>query len=240
MLHSGPFFHAVARPYELLTRHRVWEEHCAQMARELPPAARRVVDLGCGPGNSTAHLRSAIGAGAIGIDPARAMLARARRRGPDLSLVCADAAHLPVRDGSLDGVTLHSVLYLLPDRRAVLSQVARALRPGGRAALLEPRAGFRTTALGILRALPDPQWALIALGWRTVSRAYGRFDEASLGALLEQAGLRVLKLEPALGGLALLAVAERPQAPAEEPAPARCCDEPARPPDRPPAKSPAT
>lgn len=219
MLHSGSFFHAVARPYELLTRHRVWEEHCARMARELPAGALRVLDLGCGPGNSTAHLRAAIGPGAIGVDPARAMLARARRRGPDLSLVCADAAHLPVRDGSLDAVTLHSVLYLLPDRRAALVEVARALRPGGRAALLEPRAGFRATALGFLRALPDPQWALIALGWRTVSRAYGRFDEASLAALLAEAGLRVLKLEPALGGLGLLAVAERPRSAAQDPAP---------------------
>jgi hypothetical protein len=63
--------------------------------------------------------------------------------------------------------------------------------------------------LGLARALPRPLWALTALAWRTLSRAYGRFSEASLRALLEEAGLRVLKIEPALGGLGLLAVAER-------------------------------
>ena len=46
--------------------------------------------------------------------------------------------------------------------------------------------------------------------WRTVSGFYGRFSPQELRLLLETAGLRVLKLEDALGGLGLLAVAERP------------------------------
>ena len=36
MFRSSSFFHAVALPYELLTRHPVWEDHCARMVRELP------------------------------------------------------------------------------------------------------------------------------------------------------------------------------------------------------------
>ena len=209
MIRSGLFFQAVALPYELLTRHPIWEEHCAQMARELPAGARRVLDLGCGPGNSTTHLRSAVGPGAIGADYAMAMLTRARRRDGRLSLVCADGCNLGVRTSSLDGVTFHSVLYLLPDRRAALREVARTLRPGGRVVLLEPQAGARKTLRALGRALPRPHWALVTLAWRTVSRAYGRFTAAQLRALLEEAGLRVLKLEEALDGIALLAVAER-------------------------------
>lgn len=210
MLRSGLIFKAVALPYELLTRTRVWEDHCAEMARELPGAARSVLDLGCGPGNSTTHLRLAVGPGAAGADIALPMLARARRRDPGLSLLCADGAHLPVRGASLDAVTFHSVLYLLPDRGAALREVARILRPGGRAVLLEPRAGTRATLVGLARALPTPQWFLTALGWRTMSRAYGRFTAEDLGQRLTSAGLRVLKMEEALGGLGLLAVAERP------------------------------
>ena len=212
MIRSGLFFQAVALPYELLTRHPIWEEHCAQMARELPEGARRVLDLGCGPGNSTTHLRSAVGSGAVGADYAMAMLTRARRRDPQLSLLCADGGNLPVGDGALDGITFHSVLYLLPDRRAALREVARALRPGGRAVLLEPRAGTWATLRALARALTKPHWALTALGWRIMSRAYGRFTPAQLRAMLEEAGLRVLKIEDALGGLGLLAVAERPEA----------------------------
>src|SRR4051812_21249940 len=80
MFRSESLFDAVALPYELIPRTAVWERHCARMAAELPAGARLVVDLGCGPGNSTAHLRASIGPGAIGLDPAAAMLRRARRR----------------------------------------------------------------------------------------------------------------------------------------------------------------
>lgn len=206
MLRSGVLFDAVALPYELLTRHPVWEAHCAQMAGELPDGARRILDLGCGPGNSTVHLPR----GAIGGDFALAMLHRARRRAPELPLACLDAAALPVRSGSLDAVTFHSVLYLLPDRAATLREVFRALRPGGRAVLLEPREARGATMTGLLRALPTPRWAVTAMFWRTMSRAYGRFTLDALWSALEGPGLRVRKIEEALGGLAWMAVAEKP------------------------------
>ena len=206
MVRSSVLFGAVALPYEMLTRHPVWERHCARMARELPPGARLILDVGCGPGNSTRQLP----VGAIGGDFALSMLRRARRRAPGMPLVCLDAASLPARAGSLDAVTLHSVLYLLPDRRAALREVARVLRPGGRAVLLEPQAGRRATLLGLVRALPSPRWALTAACWRAMSGLYGRPTLESLWAALESAGLRVVRVEETLGGLGLLAVAEKP------------------------------
>jgi len=209
MLRSERFFHAVALPYDLVTRHPVWERDCARMASELPPRCRRALDLGCGPGNSATHLRDAVPA-VIGLDHAPAMLRRARGRDPRLLLVRGDARALPLRDGSLDAVTFHSVLYLLPDRAAALRETARVLRPGGRAVLLEPQDGARAAGKGLLRALPRPGWAIAALLWRTMSGFYGRFSAGQLRLLLEAAGLRVLKLDEALGGLGLLAVAERP------------------------------
>jgi ubiquinone/menaquinone biosynthesis C-methylase UbiE len=206
VLRSGLLFDVVALPYELLTRHPVWERHCAQMAQELPAGARRVLDLGCGPGNSTVHLPQ----GAIGGDYALSMLRRARRRAPGLPLVGLDAAALPLRSGSLDAVTFHSVLYLLPDQPGALGEVHRVLRPGGRAVLLEPREAPGATLLGIVRALPTPRWAMTAALWRSMSRAYGRFTSDALWAALEQSGLRPLRIEETLGGLGWLAVAERP------------------------------
>src|SRR5262249_46063037 len=99
MLRSSTFFDKVALPYELLTRHPIWERHCARMAEELPAGARLVLDVGCGPGNSTRRLP----AGAVGADLALSMLRRARQGdGRSLPLVCADAGVLPVRSGSLD------------------------------------------------------------------------------------------------------------------------------------------
>jgi ubiquinone/menaquinone biosynthesis C-methylase UbiE len=206
MLRSSRVFRAVALPYELLTRNPMWESHCARMALELPEGARHVLDVGCGPGNSAAHLPR----GAIGGDPALSMLRRARRRTPSMPLVALDAAALPVRTGSLDAVTFHSVLYLLPDQPGALREAARALRPGGRAVLLEPQEGRRATVFGLLRALPRPRWALAAVLWRGMSGLYGRPSPQSLWRALEAAGLRMVRMEEALGGLGLLAVAEKP------------------------------
>jgi ubiquinone/menaquinone biosynthesis C-methylase UbiE len=206
MLRSSLLFDAVALPYELLTRHSVWERHCARMADELPAEARRILDLGCGPGNSTLQLP----AGAIGADQALSMLRRARRRQPRMPLLCLDASALPVRAGSLDAVTFHSVLYLLPDQAAALRETARVLRSGGRALLLEPQAGHRATLFGLARALASPRWAVTAALWRAMSGLYGRPTARSLWNALEIAGLRVLRIDETLGGLGLLAVAEKP------------------------------
>jgi ubiquinone/menaquinone biosynthesis C-methylase UbiE len=210
MLSSARLFQAVALPYALVTRHPVWERHCAQMATQLPEGARLVVDLGCGPGNSSKHLRDAVSGTVVGIDPAMAMLVRARRRDPRLSLLSADAAALPLRDGTVDAVTMHSVLYLLPDRRAALREVFRVLRPGGRALLLEPQKKSAAATLGSLAsALQTPLWAPVAALWRTMSSIYGALTAGELSRALEETGLRVLRVEDALSGLGMLAVAER-------------------------------
>src|SRR5215470_12958718 len=103
MLRSERFFQAMALPYDLITRQPIWELDCARMALELPPRCRLVVDLGCGPGNSATHLRERVPA-VVGIDPAPAMLRRARRRDPRLFLVEGDGRNLPVRDRSVDAV----------------------------------------------------------------------------------------------------------------------------------------
>ena len=100
MLRSSAIFDAFALPYDLLTHHPVWQRHCARMALELPPGARLVLDLGCGPGNSTVQLPI----GTVGADCSLPMLRRARRRKPGIPLVCLQAAALPVRSGALDAV----------------------------------------------------------------------------------------------------------------------------------------
>src|SRR5260370_26434295 len=91
----------------------------------------------------------------------------------------------------------------------VCSSDLRVLRPGGRGALLEPRDARGATLVGLLRALGTPRWAMAAALWRTVSGAYGRFTFAALWGALEAAGLRVVSVEEALGGLGWLAVAEK-------------------------------
>ena len=172
----------------------------------------RVLDLGIGPGTSVLEMWRADPARQhVGLDRSAPMLRRARRRsaalGLALPLVRADAARLPLRDGSLDGATGHSLLYLLDDPAAALAELRRALRPGGGVAFLEPRAGRAQLA----RALAaGPRHALAMALWRGMSLLHRRFDEASLAALLVDAGFERVRAWPVLSGFGVVATASRP------------------------------
>ena len=100
----------------------------------------RVLDLGCGPGNTTRRLVDAVGPGGlvVGLDAARGMLERAVADTPDEHVVYvrADAGRLPFDDGSFDAVAAFGMLYLADRPFDVIAELARVLAPGGRAAIL--------------------------------------------------------------------------------------------------------
>jgi SAM-dependent methyltransferase len=144
----------------------------------------------------------------VGVDVAAGMLAAARQDCPAAWLVQADAAALPFAAGAFDAATSHSFLYLVSDRTAVLAEVARVLRPGGRLALVEPWAGpVRVRA--VLAHSGDPRFLVSVALWRVYSGLRGRVRAADLAALLWAAGFTALGGRPVLGGLGLLAWGER-------------------------------
>ena len=83
----------------------------------------RVVEVGGGSG------RAARDVGATVVDPAEGMLRRARKRG--LETVRGSADRLPLRDASVDAVTIVDALHHFPNHSMALSEAARVLRPGG-------------------------------------------------------------------------------------------------------------
>lgn len=97
------------------------------------PAGSVVVDVAAGTGDLCRHLTEA-GLRPIGVDLSWGMLAHARTSAP---LAQADALRLPVRDGGAAGLTCGFALRNLVDLDAFFAEAARALRPGGRMALLE-------------------------------------------------------------------------------------------------------
>jgi SAM-dependent methyltransferase len=97
---------------------------------------RRVLELGCGAAAGARWVATA-GADAVGLDLSSGMLRHARagsrRSGVVVPLVQADALALPFRDAAFDIVfTAFGAVPFVADSAALMREVARVLRPGGR------------------------------------------------------------------------------------------------------------
>jgi SAM-dependent methyltransferase len=117
-----------------------WRRRRALLLREARPG-ERVLDLGCGAGRFVAALRDA-GADPVGVELAEAALERARRNvpGADLRLVAPDGS-LPLGHGEVDLAWCSEVLEHVPDTVALLTELRRVLRPGGRLLVTVPDHG---------------------------------------------------------------------------------------------------
>lgn len=197
--------------YAWMTRNPIWHANATHLLDALPPepTALVVLDLGAGPGNSAlAMAAQRPTARFIALDLAQQMLALAHqnrlRAGvsrQQLAPVRGDALRLPLASASVDVVTGHSFLYLLPDYLGGLAEALRVLRPGGYVAFLEPRAGVvdwawlwqqRSTGLHISLTL-----------WRFYSWLHRRFSTVTLAAALTEAGFQDVTTEVTLGGFGL-------------------------------------
>jgi len=89
----------------------------------------RVLDLGCGDGQLTQKLIAA-GASVTGVDASADMVVAARARGIAADLARAES--LPYADASFDGVFSNAALHWVQDQDAMMREVKRVLRPGGR------------------------------------------------------------------------------------------------------------
>ena len=89
----------------------------------------RLLDLGCGDGQLTARI-AATGADARGVDASPAMVAAARARG--IATDEAGAENLPYNDASFDAVFSNAALHWVREQDAMMAEVHRVLRPGGR------------------------------------------------------------------------------------------------------------
>ncbi len=93
-----------------------------------------VVDVGCGSGRAVGEL-AARGVRAIGVDADPAMIETAAARWPAGEFHVADAAALPLGDGSVTGYRADKVLHVLPEPARAVAEARRVLAPGGRAVL---------------------------------------------------------------------------------------------------------
>lgn len=103
----------------------------AAYAEQVGPGGT-VADLGCGPGEVTAHL-AGLGLSVFGLDLSESMVAIARREHPALRFEQGSMLELPLPDGSLAGaVSWYSSIHTPADRLPRLfAEFHRVLVPGG-------------------------------------------------------------------------------------------------------------
>jgi len=98
-----------------------------------------VLDIGCGAGFDTLIAARQVGPSGrvIALDMTPAMLEKALHGARQLGLTNIDfrlglAEEIPVDSGSIDVVISNGVINLCPDKVAVMKEVHRVLKPGGR------------------------------------------------------------------------------------------------------------
>lgn len=100
--------------------------------------ADRVVDLGCGPGNSTELLVARFPDAAVsGLDSSLAMVDASRRRLPGLTFYRADVATWTPEQGT-NLLFANAMFQWVPEREAVLARLVEALPEGGVLAVQMP------------------------------------------------------------------------------------------------------
>lgn len=133
----------------------------------------RVLDLGCGMGGFLPGL-SEIGERVFPADVSVESLAHCAERGFTAGAV-VDGYALPYADASFDLVCLFDTVEHIPDDLAVMREVRRVLRPGGRAFLSVPAYPF-------LYSNND-----------RIAQHQRRYTRRTLGRLIEEAGLEVVR-----------------------------------------------
>lgn len=177
-----------------------------------PSAGERILDVGCGGGQTSVALAARVGAsGSVtGVDISRPMLELARERAqglPNLRFLEADAQTYKFDDHAFDAVFSRFGVMFFADPTAAFANLRRALKSGGRLTF----ACWRTPAENPFMTLPAAAAAahLPPAGPPPDPKAPGPFafaDPERVRSILDGAGfdnLRLDKLDLPLGGISL-------------------------------------
>jgi len=142
------WFYALCREY--LFRDHTQEIAHALFSRDEPAHGTHVLELGCGPGFYACRLSQEYPQiHTTGVDLSERLIARAKSRAARRSLENCTFAHGDVHalqdpSNSIDAIVVSRLFLIVRNREAVLNEIFRVLKPGGRCFIAEPTSGFRT------------------------------------------------------------------------------------------------
>jgi ubiquinone/menaquinone biosynthesis C-methylase UbiE len=142
------WFYALCREY--LFRDHTPEIVQALFPTERPAAGTKLLEVGCGPGFYACRLSEELrDLETTGIDLSHNLIERAKSRARSLRLPnCrfqhADAHQLPFDANSIDAIVVSRLFLIVEDKKRIVGEIFRVLKPEGRCFIAEPTSGFRT------------------------------------------------------------------------------------------------
>lgn len=149
-----------------------YEKERTQPSRDLVAripieAPEEIIDLGCGPGNSTAILRQRWPQAAItGLDSSPAMLESASKSDPRTHWIQADIGEWEDQD-RFDLVFANASLHWIGDHRELCRRLLRSARGGGVLAFQMPALYDQPASIGILEVAKSDRWRPFELAARS-------------------------------------------------------------------------
>ncbi len=91
-----------------------------------------LLDIGCGKGATVEYIEKKYRYNCTGIDLSETLIMEGLKRNADLNLQVAKAEALPFNDETMDGVLAECSFSLMKDKKTVLNEIKRVLKPNGK------------------------------------------------------------------------------------------------------------